>query len=194
MNVIPLTPAAVTVGSFALWAIVEGSVQAIGVRQPDTPDRQLAALTPLLVALYGCFGYGWLDAGVLHWTTLGAEWRQLQWVGAALATVGFGLRLATRHAMRRHFSGYVQTTGGHRLLTTGLFARVRHPIYLATLLLYVGMPLGFGSLGALAIGLLIGVPALWRRISIEERSLAEWFGEDFVQYQQRTKRLIPFVW
>ena len=194
MNIVPLTPAFVTVLAFALWGIVEGAVQLIGVRQPEAPDRQLAALTPLLVALYGCFGYGWLDASVLHWTTLGAELRGLQWVGVVLTLVGFGLRLATRYTMGLHFSGYVQTTQGHRLITTGLFARVRHPIYLATLLLYVGIPLGFGSLGALGIGLLVGVPALWRRISIEERSLAVWFGEEFTEYRQRSHRLFPFVW
>jgi protein-S-isoprenylcysteine O-methyltransferase Ste14 len=96
--------------------------------------------------------------------------------------------------MRRHFSGYVQTTAGHRLVTKGLFARVRHPIYLATLLLYVGIPLAFGSLGALAIGLVLGAPALWWRIRIEEASLAEWFGEEFAKYQRQTDRLIPFVW
>ncbi|QDV72768.1 methyltransferase family protein [Botrimarina mediterranea] len=194
MNILPLTPAAVTAWSFALWAIAEGGVQLLGVRQPDAPDRQLAALTPLLVALYGCFGFGWLDAGVLQWTTLGVEWRWLRWVGVALTLVGFGLRLATRYAMRRHFSGYVQTTQGHRLVTTGLFAWMRHPIYLATLLLYVGMPLGFGSLGALGIGLGIGAPALWWRICIEEKSLAAWFGEEFTEYQRRTARLIPYVW
>jgi len=194
MNIAPLAPAVATVWSFAVWAIAEGAVQAVGVRQPNTPNRQVAALTPLLVALYGSFFLGWLDWAVLEWTALGPDWKWLRWIGMTLAIAGFGLRLATRRAMGRHFSGYVQTTEGHQLVTTGLFAWVRHPIYLATLLLYVGIPLGFTSLGVLGVTLAIGLPALWRRIGIEEASLAEWFGDEFTEYRQRTKRLIPFVW
>lgn len=82
----------------------------------------------------------------------------------------------------------------HRLVTDGIYARVRHPIYLSYILLFAGYCLLLHDLlGIISIGV---VCAIWfgNRISIEEKMLEKEFAEEYEIYKQHTKRLFPFVY
>ncbi len=82
---------------------------------------------------------------------------------------------------------------GQRVISTGLYAHVRHPMYSGALLLVFAMPLAMGSLWALPIAA-ISIPILIARILDEERALsAELPGYD--DYRRTVSyRLIPLVW
>jgi protein-S-isoprenylcysteine O-methyltransferase Ste14 len=91
------------------------------------------------------------------------------------------------------FSTFVTIQKEHRLVTSGLYRFVRHPIYTGSLLAVVGIFLVFRSRlvwGALP---LYGLGTLWR-IHDEERLLLAAFGEEFRRYRARTWRLLPFVY
>jgi protein-S-isoprenylcysteine O-methyltransferase Ste14 len=82
----------------------------------------------------------------------------------------------------------------HRLVTQGLYRRVRHPMYLALLLYSVGQALVLpnyvvGPSYAVAMALLVAL-----RIGPEERMMLEEFGKDYEEYMARTKRVVPGVW
>ena len=82
----------------------------------------------------------------------------------------------------------------HRLVTQGLYRRVRHPMYMALLLYAVGQALVLpnyvaGPSYGIAMALLVGL-----RLGPEERMMREEFGNDYEEYMARTKRLIPGVW
>ncbi|MFB2919188.1 methyltransferase family protein [Aerosakkonema funiforme] len=82
----------------------------------------------------------------------------------------------------------------HRLVTTGIYSIVRHPIYLSYVLLFAGY---CTMLQSFASFMLLGlVCAVWlgNRMAIEEEMLAARFGEDYKAYQQNTKRLFPFIY
>lgn len=83
---------------------------------------------------------------------------------------------------------------GHKVVTTGPYARIRHPAYLGVILLW----LGFGVLsGNLAIALffpVVFVGVYLYRISVEEEMLVRDLGDDYVQYQRRTRKLVPEVY
>ena len=82
---------------------------------------------------------------------------------------------------------------GQKVISTGLYALVRHPMYMGALLLFTGIPPSLGSWWGLFVYLLI-MPALVWRIYDEERFLTKnlpGYGE----YKNRVRyRLIPFVW
>jgi len=90
-------------------------------------------------------------------------------------------------------SATVELAEKHRVIDTGPYALVRHPMYAAALLLVVGMPLALGSSWTLLLIPLI-TPALAARLLDEERFLAEKLpGYD--AYRQRVRwRLIPGLW
>jgi protein-S-isoprenylcysteine O-methyltransferase Ste14 len=114
----------------------------------------------------------------------------LRYLGLALYTGGNAVALFAVRALGKQYSGYVTLQEGHQLIDTGIYAVIRHPIYLRVLMVSAGLPLLFRSwlfLPALVLGVLFA----HYRISREERLLAETFGQRYVDYCARTKRLLP---
>lgn len=92
-----------------------------------------------------------------------------------------------------YLSRTVEVQKGQRVIDTGLYAVVRHPMYMATLLMFLPIPLILGSLWGLCAFALYPV-AIVIRILDEERVLTEGL-EGYAAYRKRVKyRLIPFVW
>ena len=87
----------------------------------------------------------------------------------------------------------VEVQQGQRVVDTGLYGVVRHPMYAATVLLFLSMPLILGSLWGFM--LLLAYPAvLVPRILNEEKVLKEGLP-GYEAYMQKVRwRLIPFVW
>lgn len=187
-------PTLLALALFAAWAVSEGAIHVRGLFQPEDVPRRRAGLTWLQGAYAGSLIYGLADSAWLQWSTFEEAARPLCWVGAVVVVAGLALRLLARLTLSRNFSAFVQTYQGHQLVTRGVYTRLRHPAYTGFVGLLIGFPLAFGSLGALVIALGIGVPALVYRIRLEEAALVEWFGEDYLAYQRRTDRLIPYVW
>jgi protein-S-isoprenylcysteine O-methyltransferase Ste14 len=87
----------------------------------------------------------------------------------------------------------IQRERGHKTVSTGPYAFVRHPMYAGGLLMFLGMPLQLGSwLGVAALALM--VPLLAIRIVMEERTLAAEL-EGYRDYAARVRyRMIPGLW
>ncbi len=114
----------------------------------------------------------------------------VRWLGVVLYALGGALRLAPVFVLGERFSGLAAIQPGHQLVTTGLYAKIRHPSYLGLLTLCLGWALAFRSLPGVAIALLMAIPIVGR-INAEERLLAERFGAQYEAYRARTWRLLP---
>jgi protein-S-isoprenylcysteine O-methyltransferase Ste14 len=92
-----------------------------------------------------------------------------------------------------YLSRTIQVQEGQKVVDTGLYGLVRHPMYMATLLLFLMIPLILGSWYALI--LFMAYPAIIIiRLKDEEALLAKELP-GYAQYMQKVKyRLIPFVW
>ena len=87
----------------------------------------------------------------------------------------------------------VQSERGQRVVSTGVYAFVRHPMYLGIVLMFTGTPLLLGSAAGLGIALTI-VVLLATRIKAEERLLTDEL-DGYAEYRGRVRyRLLPFVW
>lgn len=114
----------------------------------------------------------------------------LAWAGVAVAALGLGLRIASMRQLGARFSPLVAVQREHALETTGLYARVRHPGYLGSLLASLGAALAFGTWLALPLWGLM-VLAQWARIRREESLLGAHFGDVWGHYVARTGALLP---
>ena len=80
-----------------------------------------------------------------------------------------------------------------KLIDTGLYGIVRHPMYSATVLLFLSMPLVLGSLPSFVI-MLVYIPLIMKRIRNEEVVLLKGL-DGYVDYCKRVKyKIIPFIW
>jgi len=114
----------------------------------------------------------------------------VRWLGVVLFAAGGVLRLWPVFVLGRRFSGLVAIQPGHRLVTSGIYAVIRHPSYLGLLVNSLGWALAFRSVVGLLLTALL-VPPLAARIDAEERLLRTQFGDEYDVYRRRTSRLIP---
>jgi len=187
-------PVLIGTAALILWASSERLLHLFGLRQGRPAEREALSFYWLAVTYYGAILFSFLDAAIFNWTTVGSHLSSARYTGIPLLLIGLVVRIVSRLALGKQFSGHVQTTENHRLVTTGIYRCLRHPAYLAYLCLLVGFPLTFGSIGGLACALASGVPALIYRIRIEESALERWFPDEYPVYRAKTRRLIPFLW
>ena len=92
-----------------------------------------------------------------------------------------------------YLSRTIEVQENQKVVDTGLYGIVRHPMYSATVLMFLSMPLVLGSLPSFVI-MLAYIPIIVKRISNEEKVLmSELYG--YKEYCNRVKyRLIPFVY
>jgi protein-S-isoprenylcysteine O-methyltransferase Ste14 len=103
-------------------------------------------------------------------------------VGIAMAVVGRGLWILARVQLRRSFAVRAQAK---TLVTTGLYSKFRHPIYLFGGIAYLGLFIAWGKLIPLLCFLLI-YPVQILRARKEEKVLEQAFGEEYRRYKAGT--------
>ena len=87
----------------------------------------------------------------------------------------------------------VEVQEGQKIIDTGLYGLVRHPMYMSTLLLFLSMPLILGSLYSFIL-MLLYVPIIAKRIRNEEQVLEQGL-DGYRDYKRRVKyRMIPYIW
>ena len=114
-------------------------------------------------------------------------------VSLLLLVGGLVIRWAAILTLGRFFDTSVAIQQDHRLVRTGLFRLVRHPSYSGLLLVLLGLGLSFGNWLSLAVIVVPFMAALIYRIRVEESSLVEVFGQDYVEYCKSTKCLLPGI-
>ncbi len=147
----------------------------------------------LVVGLSGLmFVAGFILAGLSHrfgWLPL-PDW--VSYIAAGAFLFGY-LLYAEVLRENAYLSRTVEVQEGQKVIDTGLYGIVRHPMYSATVLLFLAMPLVLGSVLSFLVFLLYPILIAFR-IKDEEKLLeAELPG--YTAYQKKVKyRLIPFVW
>ena len=127
------------------------------------------------------FRFGW--SSVPFWLTISA---------AAVFLIGYAV-FAEVMRENAYLSRTVEVQEGQRVVSTGLYGVVRHPMYLATLLMFLPMPLILQSLWGLIPFALYPVIIVVRILN-EEKVLTEGL-EGYAEYKKKVKyRLLPFVW
>ncbi len=160
---------------WALWFVYWG------------PKRHLALLAAAFLLLFSNpFSVGWLKFRL---------WPQdayISFTGLLLTAGGLLICVWARVELGRYWSGAIHIKEDHRLIQTGPYAFLRHPIYAGFLLAILGSAMTLGE----ARGLLIiaaTVMAYVRKIPQEERSLELRFGRQYEHYRRSTKALLPFL-
>jgi protein-S-isoprenylcysteine O-methyltransferase Ste14 len=155
-------------------------------KEERTTQKGVVALSGLL------FIVSFIVAGLNYryqWHTLPTI---LPYIASVIFLIGYAMYA---EVMRENawLSRTIEVQDGQSVVSTGLYGIVRHPMYTATILMYLAMPLVLGSLIAFGI-MLLYIPIIIRRINDEEQLLnAELKG--YTEYCTQVRwRLIPYIY
>jgi protein-S-isoprenylcysteine O-methyltransferase Ste14 len=161
------------------WHVQDG-----GSRIPEYVVMAAVALGIWLLPITYAFT-GWLrplDYAAPQWTS---------WLATGVLAASLAIRWKAQLALGRHWSCTLETADEHRLVTGGIYAYVRHPLYASLVLWAAAQPFllqnvlaGWGGGVAVALIWLIRVPR-------EEKMMLQRFGEEYRSYAARTGRLFP---
>ena len=114
--------------------------------------------------------------------------------GVMCFVVGLWLFYRSHADLGTNWSITLEVREQHRLITEGVYHRIRHPMYSALVLYSLGHALvvpnwvaGPSNLVALAILFTL-------RVHAEEQMMSDTFGDEYATYAARTKRLVPWLW
>ena len=160
-------------------------------RRLDAREKKKKKKTVLLLS-----GLMFLAAFVLAGLSFRFGWLRFpRWVsvlGAILFLLGYVL-YAFVLKENAYLARTVKVEKGQKLVDTGLYGVIRHPMYAATLLLFLSMPLILGSLLSLLV-MLVYPFIIARRIQNEEQVLMRELP-GYREYRKKVRwRLIPFLW
>ena len=148
----------------------------------------IAALTTLVFGSEYIFFPGFFTfAYVLHYP----EW--LRWLGALALAGGIVLLGVSHHHLGKSFHSFVGSKEAHVLVETGPYRWIRHPIYLAFLVNYVGGGLLSGNLVLTFVPVTMFAILTLLRMRKEEKLLVDLFGQRYVEYLEHTGRLLPRI-
>jgi protein-S-isoprenylcysteine O-methyltransferase Ste14 len=146
--------------------------------------------------LYGLITVGYALSFSIGATTIGRiyYWNTLFAIGMVLVVIGFVIRLHSILTLKQYFTYSVAKVEGHRIVETGLYKFIRHPGYLGQLIFFMGISISISNwLSILAMMIPVTLGYLYR-INVEERFMIEQLGKDYLNYQARTKRIIPMIY
>ena len=158
----------------------------LNVKEEQTEQKEVIVLSGLM------FLATFIAAGL----QFRFKWLMLpDWITYAAAVI-FLLAYALYAEVLRenaYLSRTVEVQENQKVIDTGLYGVVRHPMYMSTLLLFLSMPLVLGSVISFVI-MLLYIPIISKRIRNEEQVLERGL-EGYTDYEKRVRyRVIPFVW
>ena len=173
-------------GIWLMWKQPELLRKRLSAKEEQGEQKWLVALSGLLfIAMFIVAGlnfrFGWL---------LMPDW--MTYVAAGIFLLGYALYA---EVMRENvwLSRTVEVQENQQVIDTGLYGIVRHPMYSATLILFLAMPLVLNSVWSFVL-MLLYIPIIVKRIRNEEIVLERDLA-GYKEYKQRVRyRLIPFVW
>jgi protein-S-isoprenylcysteine O-methyltransferase Ste14 len=189
-------------GGWLFMAVLFIPISILGIvmlfRAPELLRKRLAnkekeGTQRWVVALSGLmFVASFVVAGLNYrygWHTL-PQW--VVWMAVAVFLLSY-LMYAEVMRENAYLSRTVEVQEGQKVVDRGLYGVVRHPMYTATILLFLSMPLILGSLISFAI-MLLYIPLIALRIRNEEQ-LLERELEGYIAYKQRVRyKVIPYIW
>ena len=158
----------------------------LDAREAEAEQRGVLALSAFM------FLAAFVVAGLGHrfgWPTL-PSW--VSWASSVVFLLAYAMYAEVLRE-NEYLTRTVKVQEGQRVIDTGLYGVVRHPMYRATVLLFLSMPLVLGSPFSFAI-MLFYLPLIARRIANEEEVLRKGLP-GYVAYTRRVRyRLLPLVW
>ena len=158
----------------------------LNAKEKEAEQKSVVASSGLMfLASFIVAGLDWR----FGWTNL-PNW--MVWAATGLFLLSYVLYAEVLRE-NTYLSRTIEVQENQKVIDTGLYGIVRHPMYMATMVLFLSMPLVLGSLYSFII-MLAYIPIIAKRIRNEEKVLEESLP-GYKEYKQKVKyKVIPFIW
>jgi protein-S-isoprenylcysteine O-methyltransferase Ste14 len=145
--------------------------------------------------LYGLITLGYALSFSIGATRIGRiyYWNTFFAIGMALFATGLMIRIHSILTLKQYFTYSVAKVENQKIIATGLYKFIRHPGYLGQLIIFIGISTSISNWLSILVMMIPIILGYIYRVNIEERFMLEQLGEDYLNYQKRTKRLIPMI-
>ncbi len=114
--------------------------------------------------------------------------------GIGVLVLGVSIRQWSHVSLGRFHQGVVTIHDEHQVVEDGPYRWVRHPMYAGSAVAFLGVGLSLGTYPGLVLTFLGTLPAMLRRIRVEERALESALGQRYTTFARDRRRLIPGIW
>ena len=124
---------------------------------------------------------------IYHWDTFFV-------IGMILTLVGLIVRINSILTLKQQFTYTFTKIENHELIESGLYKVIRHPGYLGQLIIFLGISTSLSNWLSVLLMIITVLFGYIYRINIEERFMINQLGQKYIDYQKRTKKLIPMIY
>jgi len=117
----------------------------------------------------------------------------ISFIGAVLYIVFCIVRILAYLELGKNFSDFIDIKEGNNLVTTGIYSRIRHPIYMSDIMIPLSAGIALFSWTTFLWTLFIVLPLFIIRANKEDELLEHYYGREFLFYKQRTNGFIPTI-
>ncbi|MBQ1386398.1 MAG: isoprenylcysteine carboxylmethyltransferase family protein [Erysipelotrichales bacterium] len=158
----------------------------LNVKEKESEQREVILFSGLM------FLAAFIAAGLSFRFQWGMFPKAVSWTGAVIFLASYALYAEVLRE-NTYLSRTIEVQENQKVIDTGLYGIVRHPMYMATVTLFLSMGLVLGSIVSFVL-LFSYIPIIVKRIKNEEEVLEKGL-EGYTEYKKKVKyRLIPFIW
>jgi len=114
-------------------------------------------------------------------------------IGIVLILIGMIIRIYSIKTLSQQFTYTVTNIEDHKLIKTGLYKNIRHPGYLGQIIIFTATAIALSNWLSILAMLIPVISGYLYRISIEEKFLIKQLGQEYIDYQKETRKLIPKI-
>ncbi|MCX6520274.1 MAG: isoprenylcysteine carboxylmethyltransferase family protein [Actinobacteria bacterium] len=134
-----------------------------------------------------------LSLSLIGWLSLPMP-RVVFAAGIVILVLGVAVRQWSHVSLGRFHQGVVTIHDEHQVVEDGPYRWVRHPMYAGSAVAFLGVGLSLGTYPGLVLTFVGTLPAMLRRIRVEERALEFALGERYTTFARDRRRLVPGIW
>ncbi len=146
--------------------------------------------------LYGLITIGYALSFAIGTTRIGRiyAWNIFFVIGLIMFVIGLWIRVSSIMTLKQYFSYSIAKVDGQKIIETGLYKLIRHPGYLGQLMIFIGISVSISNWLSILLMMMPVTLGYLYRIKVEERFMIEQFGEEYQNYQEKTKKIIPLLY
>jgi protein-S-isoprenylcysteine O-methyltransferase Ste14 len=176
-----------------LWILMVACIAMFGANKSAKDDRSsMYFLAITLTTVLPTIGYT-VNAGTTAPGAFSWGFPVISYIGFVVFLLGLIVNWTGILTLNKQWSAVVVISKDHKLIDTGIYKYIRHPIYAGVLLELLGLGLALANWITILVLVLLNAASLAYRMYVEEKGLEKHFGEAYIEYARTCKRLLPGI-